>query len=513
MGAMSTLVGADLGFFVEALLCCAMAVAALYALTTLYFARIHKFKLPGPVFVPPLIGNIVAMIRDPTAFWDKQAAYSPNGVSWQSILNQFTVFATDADTCHRIFNTNGKDSLTLVLHPNGRIILGENNIAFQSGPTHKALRASFLNLFSQKALSLYLPIQERIVRRHLDEWIKKFPKGGKHEEMRTHIRDMNCETSQTVFLGTHLHNRERFTEDYNLMTIGFLSAPIYFPGTALYKAVQARHRAMKQLEDAVRRSKEYMVTPGAEPQCLLDFWTARILEEIAAAKDQGVPPPPYSNDHEMADTMMDFLFASQDASTASLASITATMFEHPDILARVVEEQRRVRPHHETLTYDLVQEMTFTRQAVLEQLRIRPPAPMVPMLAHAPFQVNDDFVAPKGSLVIPSLVGACRQGFPNPDKYDPDRMGPERQEDRKFSKEFIPFGVGPHRCVGYNYAIQHLTVFLAVVASTASWERLRTKDSDRIMYLPTLYPWDCLITWEYREDYVRAMKERGTPVA
>ncbi len=41
--------------------------------------------------------------------------------------------------------------------------------------------------------------------------------------------------------------------------------------------------------------------------------------------------------------MMDFLFASQDASTASLANITAQMANEPKMLQRVREEQLKLR--------------------------------------------------------------------------------------------------------------------------------------------------------------------------
>jgi cytochrome P450 family 710 subfamily A protein len=37
----------------------------------------------------------------------------------------------------------------------------------------------------------------------------------------------------------------------------------------------------------------------------------------------------------MADTVMDFLFASQDASTASLVWLTCLLAERPDVLAKV----------------------------------------------------------------------------------------------------------------------------------------------------------------------------------
>ena len=490
-------------FLLELILLPVAAYALAVLFTMLYFARVHKFKVPGPIFVPPVLGNLVAMIRDPYGFWDRQREFSqstPAGYSWQSILNQFTVFATKPDICQKIFNTNSEDSLTLILHPNGRIILGNNNIAFQTGPKHKELRASFISLFTTKALSIYLPKQQKLICRYLDEWVEKFPKGGaKFEEMRDHIRDMNCETSQTVFLGVHLDDRIAFTADYNLMTNGFLSAPIYFPGTSLYAAVQARHRAMARLERAVASSRKAMAKPNAEPDCLLDFWSVEVNMLCAQAKESNEAEPHFANDHDMADTMMDFLFASQDASTASLSMITATMCEHPEIFERVVKEQDSLRPNDEPLSYDLVQEMTFTRACVLEQLRLHPPAPMVPMLAHAAFELDENFTAPKGSLIIPSIVGACREGFPEPDRFDPDRMGPERAEDRKFAKNFLPFGAGPHRCVGYNYAIIHLTLYLALAAKNVEWIRTKTSKSHQIMYLPTLYPWDCLCQWSFRK--------------
>lgn len=499
------LVGIDVNIFLEIIVLALTGYAMAVVLTLLWFARIHKFKVAGPLFVPPLIGKIVAMVIDPYGFWDQQLKYNPNGYSWTSIMNQFTVFATKADLCQKIFAANGPDSLTLVLHPNGRIILGENNIAFQSGLRHKALRASFINLFTTKALSLYLPKQQEILLRHLDMWATKFPKGTTPTEMRTYIREMNCETSQTVFIGPHLDNPKQFTIDYDTMTHGFLAPPIYFPGTALYRAVEARKRALVRLERAVASSKKAMSQPNVEPTCLLDFWTIHVMEEINNAKENGTEVPHYSGDFEMAETLMDFLFASQDASTASLTMITATMKEHPDILERVVKEQDRLRPNDEPLTFDLLQEMTFTRQCVLEQLRQYPPAPMVPMIAHAPFQIDDNLTVPKGTLVIPSLVGACRDGFTNPESFDPDRMGEERQEDRKNPKSNLVFGVGPHRCVGYNYAINHLTVYLALLAKNMKWERTLTPKSHQIMYLPTLYPWDCLCTFEYREGRTKAV--------
>lgn len=469
-----------------------VAVATLVILTTVHFALKHKFLIPGPTFVTPILGGLIGMIRDPYGFWQHQADMAAKtGLSWNSIVSKYMVFATRADFCHKIFNANSPDTLTLVLHPNAYFILGTNNIAFQTGPSHRALRSSFMQLFTPKALSFYLTIQDKCIREHLAAWCKV----ASPVEMRDRIRDLNLQTSQAVFVGPYIEDREAFNTHYMNMTNGFLAVPIYFPGTKLYTAVQSRKEVVKVLTKAVKDSKTLMAVSGNEPRSLLDYWTHSILDEIVEAKQHDRPIPEYSTDHNMAETMMDFLFASQDASTASLTWLTSLMADNPDILRRVREEQRMLRPHGEPLTYELVQMMTFTRQCILEQLRYMPAAPMVPMLAHAPFKLNDEVTVPKGTMLIPSLVACCREGFPQPERYDPDRMGDERQEHVKFSRQYIPFGVGPHRCVGYNYAIGHLTAYLAIIATDSTWERTRTKDSDRILYLPTLYPYDCICKW------------------
>lgn len=72
-----------------------------------------------------------------------------------------------------------------------------------------------------------------------------------------------------------------------------------------------------------------------EPRCLMDFWAVKMLEELAEAEEKGLPPPEHSSDEAMASTLMDFLFASQDASTASLVWVMTLMAEHPDVLQKV----------------------------------------------------------------------------------------------------------------------------------------------------------------------------------
>ena len=84
------------------------------------------------------------------------------------------------------------------------------------------------------------------------------------------------------------------------------------------------------------------------------------------------------------------------------------------MLQRLKEEQAQSRPNDEPVTAEKLGEMTFTYQVMKEVLRFRPPATMVPHQAMEDFQVTPDFLAPKGALVIPSVLESAFQGWSNP---------------------------------------------------------------------------------------------------
>ena len=143
------------------------------------------------------------------------------------------------------------------------------------------------------------------------------------------------------------------------------------------------------------------VCAGAEPRCLLDFWAIRVNELIAEAAADRTTPEEFTSDWAMGDSMMDFLFASQDASTASLVWSIHFMSEHPEMLARVREEQAAVNPDNGPLTYELLEKMTFARCIVKEILRIRTPPPMVPHIAMDDIKLTEKVTL---SFCIPSTT-------------------------------------------------------------------------------------------------------------
>lgn len=457
-----------------------------------------KDLMPGPSMVPPLIGQIFTIISNPHRFWEDQRAFGE--LSWNSLVGKFMIFATDLPVVRKAFMENSHDSFILALHPNADYILGDENIAFMHGPSHKALRASFLSLFTRKALSSYITTQYELIQDHIKVWLKDTEQLGSNEEyleMWPKVRDLNIETSLKVFLSDNISDHKLFKDLFLAMTQGFLSIPLYFPGTGLWYAVKAREQIVDLLEIAAGKSKAY-IAAGNDPRCLMDYWSQHMLTVIKLHEGPGMPE--HSTDREMAMVFLDFLFAAQDASTSSLDWTLCLMADYPEVLARVREEQDLFRPNHEPVSYEILEKMTYTKAVVSEILRFRPPAPMMPFKVKRDIDITSDYQIPKGSILIADIWKPTIEGFPNGTSFDPDRMMPDRREDAKYRDSYLTFGLGPHHCVGQNYAINHLTTFLAEMAFSCEWKRKITSKSGNFEYMPTVCPGDCLMRFDKRRD-------------
>ena len=103
-------------------------------------------------------------------------------------------------------------------------------------------------------------------------------------------------------------------------------------------------------------------------------------------------------DYEISQTVFTFLFASQDATSSACTWLFQIMAQRPDCLDKIREENLRVRngDRNKQVTMEMLDEMVYTRGAVRELLRYRPPVIMVPYLAKKAFPITDTYTVPKG---------------------------------------------------------------------------------------------------------------------
>lgn len=448
--------------------------------------RLKAKHLPGPSWVPPLIGNIVPIITNPFKFYKYQDKFGL--LSWNALAGMFFIFSSDTSVSRKVLTQNDKFDLFLTLGAK-RILGDKHNIAFMSGEPHKLLRRRLLPLFTPRALEVYLPIQENLIRESMPKWIEMCKKEG-YISFQPLARDLTIFTSQMVFLGPYINEsrRQRISDLYFLANQGMLVFPINLPGFTFYKAINARKELIQILTQIVSEARARHAS-GGDPECLLDFWMELEAEHA----------PNTYEDEAIAFHVLDFLFASQDASTSSLVWVMHLLATHPEVLRRVREEQAEARPQDDPFHLEVLSRLPYTQQVVREILRFRPPGISVPVIARTDTPLTDNYVVPKGTVIFPSLLNAQMQGYTEPHKFDPDRFSKERREDEKYPHNWLVFGTGPHLCPGRYYATNQLVAFTALVASHMDWDRLPSDKNEEFEFMPTIIPADgCLVNMRAR---------------
>ncbi len=111
---------------------------------------------------------------------------------------------------------------------------------------------------------------------------------------------------------------------------------------------------------------------------------------------------------------------------------------------------------------------------MLETKRFVPLVPLAYGRARRTFECGG-YQVPEGWAVYLALQVLNRDPsvWTEPERFDPDRFGPPRSEDRRHPMAFIPQGAGPptgHQCLGVDYSTFLTLAFLAVLVRGYEWE-------------------------------------------
>jgi cytochrome P450 len=211
--------------------------------------------------------------------------------------------------------------------------------------------------------------------------------------------------------------------------------------------------ALRELETVVYRIiADRRQTHRDEPDLLSMFLSARDEETGTGMTDR-----------QLRDEVMTMLLAGHETTSLALSWTYYLLSQHPDVERRIEDEVDRVvggaRPG-----FTHVEQLTSTRNTIEESLRLYPPAWGFSRLALGDDEVGGYHV-PQGSIVfvIPFVIHRRPKLWPDPDRFDPDRFTSERESVRqKFA--YIPFGGGPRRCIGNQFAMVEAQLIVAAIA-------------------------------------------------
>lgn len=167
---------------------------------------------------------------------------------------------------------------------------------------------------------------------------------------------------------------------------------------------------------------------------------------------------------EIAGLLLTLIFAGQHTSAVLAAWTIILLLQAPVQLAEVCDEVERWGGSERPPTLAGSRELVHLERAIKEAERLYPPLVMLMRIIRRDF-FHGGFRMPAGgmALISPAVSHRLSEVFTEPDRYDPDRFAPGREEDKQVPHALIGFGGGRHRCIGSAFAYLQVKVIVSVL--------------------------------------------------
>lgn len=183
-------------------------------------------------------------------------------------------------------------------------------------------------------------------------------------------------------------------------------------------------------------------------------------------------------DVELRDQLMTLLAAGHDTTATALAWALERLTRCPAVLEKAVWAAQA------SAAGDPAGD-EYLDAVAKETLRIRPVVPDVGRVLQKPTELAG-YRLPAGVMVVPGilLVHADAEVYPDPDRFDPDRMARATLS----PTTWFPFGGGNRRCLGANFALVEMRVVLREILRRAELDTTRSAGESQQLKHVTLVP-------------------------
>ncbi|KAF1847326.1 cytochrome P450 [Cucurbitaria berberidis CBS 394.84] len=472
----------------------------------------RKGSIAGPPFKIPFMGPFLQALHPKFESYLAQWASGP--LSCVSVFHKFVVLASDRDLAHKVFKSPGHVKPCIV--PIAEDIMGSRAWIFLQGKSHAEYRRGLAGLFTPKALSTYLPVQEKVYSDYFDKFVDiTQANGGNPTQFMGCFREINCALSCRTFFGDYISQEavKKIANDFYLVTaaLELVNIPLsmYIPFTKPWLGKRTADAVQVEFAKCAAACKANMAS-GAKPTCIVDQWVLHMMdsksyyEQVAAGETNVTKPTSLIREFtnlEIAQTLFTFLFASQDASSSATTWLFQVLAQRPDVLGRLREENLSVRGGDRNRPFDLnmYESLPYTNAVIKELLRHRPPVIFVPYIATKNFPITPNYTVPKGAIVVPSCYPALHDpvAYPNPEVFDPERWITGDAESK--TKNWLVFGAGAHDCLARKYVPLIMAHMIGKAALELDWKHHATERSEEIRVFATLFPMDgCPLTFTER---------------
>lgn len=168
---------------------------------------------------------------------------------------------------------------------------------------------------------------------------------------------------------------------------------------------------------------------------------------------------------EVKDNIRGFVIAGVDTTANTLSWALHLLSQHPHIQRELHREVDAVLDGRHPVASD-VPSLRQVGNVITEALRLYPPGWIITRITSVDTELNGHLI-PAGTTTVysPYLIHHRPDLYPNPEQFDPHRWNDSDPSTLYRQGAFVPFGGGPHRCIGEGFALTEATLVLATILS------------------------------------------------
>lgn len=187
-----------------------------------------------------------------------------------------------------------------------------------------------------------------------------------------------------------------------------------------------------------------------------------LVTMFMAARDQDTGES--MSDGQIRDEVITMLVAGHETTALLLTWTWALLDHHPEVAGRLRAELAASLGGRLPTASD-VGALPYTRAVLNETLRLHPPAYLLNRHARADDVIEGHRMHRGGLVVLPvALLHRRPEYWERPDEFIPERWLDADAEKRRPRFAYLPFGGGPHICIGNAFSLMEATLVLATLA-------------------------------------------------